>query len=168
MKHKKNNYASVTVEWEGSLSIDEVLELDNAGEDFGIYQIYGTHIIFGKKSLLYIGQTYKRETVRTFSQRFYEHVGWLKEEEDVRIHVGRIVKVDQILKRDMSAGDLRKIIKDTEALTIKWHSPPYNSSNIETYNGQRLEVVNQGKYGSLKDLYKSRDRKRWGYHGDYS
>ena len=164
----KNNYASVMVEWDGPRSIDEVFELDDEDQDFGIYQIYGTHIIFGKKALLYIGQTYKRETARTFSQRFYEHVGWLREEEDVSIHVGRIVKVDQTLKRDISAHDLRKIIKDTEALTIKWHSPPYNSANIETYNGQRLEVVNQGKYGSLEDRYKSRDRKRWGYSGDYS
>ena len=161
---KCNNYASVTVKWDGPLSICEVLELDDGDEDFGIYQIYGKHIIFGCGSLLYIGKT-----DQTFSQRFrYEHVGWLKEEEDVRIHVGQIVKVDQTLKRDMLACDLRKIIKDTEALTIKWHSPPYNSDNIGTYNGQRLKVVNQGKYGSLEERYKSRDRKRWGYSGDYS
>ena len=43
-----------------------------------------------------------------------------------------------------------------------WHSPPYNSRNIETYNGQRLEVVNLGNYGSLYEKYRSRDRKRWG------
>ena len=164
MKRKKNNYASVTVEWEGCLCLEEVLKLDDMDKDLGVYQIYGTHIIFGKKALLYIGKT-----DQTFSQRFrYEHVGWLKEEEDVSIHVGRIVKVDQTLKRDISPCDLRKIIKDTEALTIKRHSPPYNSDNIGTYNGQRLEVVNQGEYGSLEDRYKSRDRKRWGYSGDYS
>ena len=49
-----------------------------------------------------------------------------------------------------------------------WHSPPYNSRNIETYNSQRLEVVNLGNYGSLCEKYRSRNRKKWGWSGDYS
>ena len=43
-----------------------------------------------------------------------------------------------------------------------WHSPPYNSRNIETYNGQRLEVVNLGNYGILCEKHRNSDRKRWG------
>jgi hypothetical protein len=153
---------SVRVEWEGLFSIDKVLELNDKNKDFGIYQIYGTHIIFGKKALLYIGQTYKGETDRTFSQRFHEeHTVWLKEEEDVSIHVGRIKDCG------IDKSNLRQVIKNTEALTIKWHPPPYNSKNIETYNGERLEVVNRGIRGSLDKRYKSRDRKKWGYPGDY-
>ena len=34
-------------------------------------------------------------------------------------------------------SDWENVLKDAEALTINWHSPPYNSRNIETYNGQR-------------------------------
>ncbi len=118
-----------------------MLELDNKNKDFGIYQIYGRHIIFGADSLLYIG-----ETNQTFSQRFAEHTGWL-EEEGGSIHVGRIVS------EDYDAYNRKKVIKDTEALTINWHSPPYNSSNIDTYNGQRLKVVNLGERGSLEEEY---------------
>ena len=149
---------SVRVEWEGPFSIDAVLELDDKNKDFGIYQIYGHHIIFGAGSLLYIG-----ETNQTFRQRFItEHIVWLEEEEGVLIHVGRI------MKEDYDAYDRKKVIKDTEALTIKWHSPPYNSLNIGTYNGQRLKVVNLGALGSLEEEYISSNRKRWGYPGDYS
>ena len=118
---------SVTIEWEGPFSIDEVLGLDNRGKDYGLYQIYGPD------SLLYIG-----ETGKTFSQRFDEHLAWLEEEEEEG--VGRIV------------GEWcdEQVRKDTEALTINWHSPAYNSSNIDTYNGQLLKVVSRGKRRDLE------------------
>ena len=121
---------TVRVEWEGSLTIDEVLELGDPNRDFGLYQIYGCHVIFGDNSLLYIGETATKE--RTFSQRFVEHAGWLKEEKGVFIYVGRINKEDY-------GADRQQVIKDTEAFTIYWHSPPYNSSNIDTYNGMEAD-----------------------------
>ena len=130
---------TVRVEWEGPLTIDAVLELGDRNRDFGLYQIYGRHIIFGLNSLLYVGKT-----TETFSQRFRSgHVAWLKDEESVFIHVGRINK------EDYDGADRQQVIKDTEALTIYWHSPPYNSSNIDTYNGQALRVINDGERGDL-------------------
>ena len=129
---------TIRVEWEGPLTVDEVLKLGDRNRDFGLYQIYGRHIIFGLNSLLYVGSTDK-----TFSQRLRDHdVKWLADEESVFIHIGRINKEDYKVDR-------QNVIKDTEALTIYWHSPPYNSRNIETYKGQRLRVVNIGKPGSL-------------------
>ncbi len=140
---------SIKIEWEGPFSIEEVLELGDRSKDYGLYQIYGHHIVYGKDSLLYIG-----ETGQTFSQRFKsEHVMWLEEEEGVFIYVGRIASEDYD----------EQVRKDAEALTIKWHSPAYNSSNIETYNGQRLEVVNRGEYRDLEAEYISDNRKMWGY-----
>ena len=135
---------SVRIEWEGPFSNEEVLRLGNSNKDYGLYQIYGHHIVYGANSLLYIG-----ETGRTFSQRFNSnHIVWLKEEEGVFIHVGRIV----------SEYYDEQVRKDAEALTIYWHSPAYNSSNIETYNGQRLKVVNRGERGSLVAEYISDNR----------
>ena len=129
---------TVRVEWEGPLTVDKVLKLRDQNRDFGLYQIYGRHIIFGLNSLLYVGSTNA-----TFSQRLRNHdVEWLADEESVFIHIGRINREDY-------KADRRQVIKDTEALTIYWHSPPYNSRNIGTYNGQRLRVVNRGKCGSL-------------------
>ena len=47
----------VKIEWEGPFTIDQVLELNDKSKDFGLYQIYGRHVIFGVGSLLYIGKT---------------------------------------------------------------------------------------------------------------
>ena len=160
---------TVRVEWEGPLSLDAVKALDDEEDDCGLYQIYGHHVIFGACSLLYIGMT-----TSTFRRRFIDgpapHIDWLKEdeqeEEEVSVYVGRIVEGDYEPDPPLWS-DWENVLKDVEALTIYWHSPPYNSRNIETYNGQRLEVVNLGNYGSLCEKYRSRDRKRWGWSGDY-
>lgn len=147
---------NVGVEWEGPFSIDKVLELTDENKDFGIYQIYGRHIIFGTGSLLYIG-----ETNTTFGQRFKtEHKVWLDEEEGVFIHVGRI------MSEDYDAYGRKQVIEDTEALTIYWHSPPYNSCHVQRYKRQPLKVVNLGKRGSLDKEYSSSNRKRWGWKDD--
>ena len=135
---------TVRVKWEGPLTVEEVLEMKLGHKDFGLYQIYGRHIIFGLNSLLYVGSTDE-----TFSQRLMSH-RWLAHEESVFIHVGRINKEDY-------EADRKQIIEDTEALTIYWHSPPYNSRNIDTYNGQSLRVVNIGKPGSLDAEFSSID-----------
>ena len=148
---------SVRIEWEGPLSLDEVKELADGDEDCGLYQIYGRHIIFGDDSLLYIGMT-----TSTFRSRFFSgrepHIEWLVEEEGVSVYVGRIVEEDY--KHDPPHwSDWQNVLKDAEALTIYWHSPPYNSSNIETYNGQRLKAVNLGNPGDLCAEYISDNRK---------
>ena len=74
------------------------------------------------------------------------------------VYVGRIVEEDY--KHDPPHwSDWQNVLKDAEALTIYWHSPPYNSSNIETYNGQRLKAVNLGNPGDLCAEYISDNRK---------
>ena len=145
---------SVTVEWEGPLSLDYVIDELNGEDDSGLYQIYGTHIVYGANSLLYIG---KAEGL-TFSQRFSQHRSeWLSEEEGVSIRIGRIA-TDSYAYDPPDWSDWRKVLRDAEALTIYWHSPAYNSSNIETYNGQRLKVVNRGEYRCLQTEYISDNR----------
>ncbi len=146
---------SVRVEWEGRFSIKEVLKLNDQDDDYGLYQIYGRHIIFGANSLLYIG---KAEAV-TFSQRFNQHCSeWLLEETGVSIRVGRIVSEDYD-DDPPDWPDWRKVLRDAEALTIYWHSPPYNSTNINDYKGQHLKVVNKGERGALVAEYISDKRK---------
>ncbi len=45
---------SVRIEWKGSFSLAKVLGLDNENKDYGLYQIWGHHIVYGADSLLYI------------------------------------------------------------------------------------------------------------------
>ena len=135
---------SVTIEWEGSFCLDYVIDELNGRDDYGLYQIYGHHLVYGADSLLYIG---KAEGM-TFSQRFGQHAEGLLEEEDVSIRIGRIASEDYA-DDPPDWSDWRKVLRDAEALTIYWHSPAYNSSNIETYNGRQLKVTNRGDRGAL-------------------
>ena len=92
--------------------------------------------MFGPASLLYIGRT-----EQSFGERFQWHCDrWLWDDQetwDVSIRLGRV------------CPDAPDVLADVEAFEIYWHSPPYNSSNINSYNGQPLSVQNDGERGDL-------------------
>ena len=135
---------SVRIEWEGPFSLDYVIDELNRKDDYGLYQIYGTHIIFGLDSetdnLLNIGMTGPGST---FSWRFdgkkqewiwynLEHGG------EISIYIARLPFMSQ------------EEIELVEALEIYWHSPPYNGSHIDSCPRRPLlQIVNKGKRGKL-------------------
>jgi hypothetical protein len=45
----------VHIEWDGPFSIDEAKE-KNGKDDYGVYQIYGNHPVYGYGASLYIGK----------------------------------------------------------------------------------------------------------------
>jgi hypothetical protein len=133
----------VQVDWEGPFSIDQIVtgDLDLAGRK-GMYQVYGHHVVFGPGSLLYVGMTNKQ----IFRTRFKQHfVRWLQHESDVQIRLG-------ILHDE---GAMMQLLPEVEALTIWWHSPPYNSKNIWVYPGDPLRVQNWKQRGRLHAEYSS-------------
>ncbi|MDQ3523354.1 MAG: hypothetical protein M3434_13645 [Gemmatimonadota bacterium] len=80
-----------------------------AGEDYGLYQIYGAHILGDTNSLLYIGKA----TQQTFSARFQQHRTWLQHEDAVQIYVGRI---------HVPSGIPRPVTGRHGLLTFSWQS----------------------------------------------
>ena len=135
---------SVRVEWEGPFCLDYVIDELNRKDDYGIYQIYGTHIILepgGEADhLLYVGMT---KPGSTFSERFKNHkASWiwynLKRGGEISIHIARLPSMSE------------KKIKLVEALEIYWHSPPYNGEHISSCPRRPLlQIVNKGKRGKL-------------------
>ena len=123
------------VKWEGPFTVEAVLKMQDA-DDFGLYQIYGRHVVFGPEKLLYIGRT-----EQSFGERFQSHWDqWLWDdqyESDISIRLGRV------------HPDSSDVLADVEAFEIYYHSPPYNSSNINAYKGQPLSVQNDGDRGDL-------------------
>ncbi|SRR6266545_152071 len=71
----------VRVMWTGPYTLDEVLQKNDPKDDFGVYQVYGQHVVFGSGSLLYIGKACDQ----TFAARFQQHTDWLKAESDVSV-----------------------------------------------------------------------------------
>jgi hypothetical protein len=126
----------------------ELLEpLDQAKKakeiDWGIYQIYGTHPIFGDNTLLYIGMT----SDLGFAQRIDVHQReWiLYEADDCKIYLGRFFSETE---HDIISNDEWFIrICETEKLLIHFCTPPYNSQNIKDIKINRnFVLLSYGKH----------------------
>lgn len=124
------------IEWEGPLPVDKVLS--KSGEnDYGLYQVYLQHLVFGAGALVYIGKAERQ----TYATRFAQHLeDWLKWESDVSIRLGRLA--DGYFRTDDEWQEWMQLLGDAERLTVFWHTPPYNSHYITGYQGPSLRIQN--------------------------
>jgi hypothetical protein len=141
----------IEIAWEGPLTFDEAKEKKNK-KDYGIYQIYGTHNIFGENTLLYIGKAEQQE----FGVRLAQHSDWIiNEQNEIKIYLGRLGGINTI-----SDEEWVEQINIAEKLLIYFCSPPYNSSNINYYEISNDQIVlNFGKKNRIpyevSTLYKN-------------
>jgi len=141
---------SVHVDWEGPFDWRTVVSTKtDPDRDCGLYQICTNHLVHGPNTLLYVGKTDRR----TFSARLSEHAWWLTHEKDVAIYLGRLRAGDY--KVDPAWRDWTATLGHVEALTIYWHSPPYNSHFIARYSGPPLHVQSVNARGRLLEEYTS-------------
>jgi len=116
--------------WQGPHSLEDACKADTS-EDYGLYQVYGTHAVLGSDCLLYIGLTKDGGEKRRFGQRFLEHAEeWIKWENLITgIYLGRLGGIEPIDEsRHKEWGDM---IARAESLLIYYCSPPYNSKGIK-------------------------------------
>lgn len=114
----------------------------------GVYQVYGTHSVYGKDVLLYIGKT----TDQNFSMRMDTEQHWdfaaNHYNEFSHVHLGMLMPID-----DANINEFQSIITDIESLLINAHSPAYNASGIKGLKDHDLKnefiVVNWGNYGLM-------------------
>jgi len=69
---EKNMQETIRIKWEGPYSFKEVIEdrmFNSEAMDFGVYQLYGCHPVYGSNVLLYIGKAQDQ----TFSKRISQH-----------------------------------------------------------------------------------------------
>jgi hypothetical protein len=137
------------IEWEDPLSFQEVRTKTGEG-DYGLYQTYAHHLVYGPGSLVYLGEAQEQ----TFAMRFLQHwEEWLKSENDVSIRLGRLAPADY--RADDDWKEWEQLLSDAEKLSVFWHSPPYNPHFITAYFGQELRIQNWGNRGSLLPEYSS-------------
>jgi len=147
----------IEIEWEGPLDLEEIIKEktdggkspDYDGNDYGLYQIYGKHILNGDDTLLYIGKT----TGKTFSNRFKEHRRkWLSEEENIQIYLGRVYNP----KRHSEEDDWESWEDDielAEKILIYKYSPNYNGreiGNTPRLPSENVRLIHKGKKHKLK------------------
>jgi hypothetical protein len=127
------------------LEKESVSDLKSIGAKLGIYQIYGTHPIYGRNVLLYIGVS----TTNIFKRIKSHKSNWVKFEYDpVIIYFGEIVTPEEDFDFSMAEA-----IAMAESLLVYYCAPAYNSNLIveikEQYLKQDLIIRNYGKIGSL-------------------
>jgi len=123
----------LSISWDGPFTRHQVVKRftdggeapDYDGEDYGLYQIYGRHILGNRDALLYIGEA----TEQTFSARLRQHESWLVHEWPVRIYVGRIYLPRRHTDRDGWATWKADVLL-AERIIIYKYSPHYNSNSI--------------------------------------
>ncbi len=134
----------VHIDWDGPFSIDELGSLMDNEVDYGIYQVYGTHHIYGSDVLLYIGKADKQ----TFGVRLKQEA-WRNncDSNKVSIYIGRLAG-----ESTPNSNQWSKEIELAEKLLIYSHSPAFNSQSLNYIPDKDLygfHVLNWGNFRSL-------------------
>jgi len=156
----------IRIEWEGSFSLYDIgyndknkkyeltkAKLNDKYKDYGVYQIYGFHTLYGNSVLLYIGKAEDQTFAKRISQEGWEYSLDYK---NIQIYVGRFYNISDSdpLNND---GVWNKIISHAEKLLIYAHEPAVNSSNIRTLSRderiikqyENTRILNYGVHRSL-------------------
>ena len=134
----------IQIAWEGPYSLDELKKLQNIETDFGLYTIYGTHIVYGKDVLLYIGKADKQTLGKRISQEGWDNTN---DSKNHKIYVGRLhgplTPSDEVWSNQIGLA---------ESLLIYVHKPAYNQKNISSIPDislQNIHILNWGDHRSL-------------------
>ena len=131
------------------------------GQDIGVYQIYGKHMIYGDNVLLYIGMAPRTSfTARIGSHMRNWGVYW---DPNNTVHVGRLNMRDW--ENPASKPDA-ELIEAAEKLLIHHHSPAFNAGNVGTLYWRQnkiseflthnnVRVKNEGSRGCLERTVRS-------------
>lgn len=144
------NRLDIHINWEGPFTLKQALEL-NSSHDFGLYQYYGDHPVYGENVLLYIGKAVKQ----TFSQRLSQHNWHLWVSSPVQLYLGRIFAEEEIPESEWESR-----ISLAEKVLIYSHSPAFNTSNLNKIadSNTQAHVYN---WGRRKSLLPEASVKRW-------
>lgn len=139
---------NINIYWDEFCELEELTKKvkgNNEDTDYGVYQIYGSHPIYGNDVLLYIGKAIQQ----TFATRINQEKHWWynKDSSNVKIYLGRLIG-----NRPLDTAQWDEMISKAEEILIYSHKPAHNSSNINSVNEKRLSnthVLNWGNYRSL-------------------
>lgn len=136
----------IHLQWHGPYTKEEAKDLNDDFIDYGVYQIYGAHPVYGSDVLLYIGKA----SERCFGTRISEH-NWTalnQDAESVKVYVGRLCSYSGTPDDDT----WRLHIDMAERLLISAHQPARNSSGLNTSFGDNYFEAHILNWGQYKDL----------------
>jgi hypothetical protein len=134
----------IHIDWSGPHGLNEIASF-NGPTDYGIYQVYGAHHVYGGDVLLYIGLVERQ----TFATRFSQH-GWCPANHDagrLQVYVGRLFGYTT-----PDDPTWCRYIRLAERLLIHAHKPAENSQKelgaLEP-ELRNVHVVNWRRYRNL-------------------
>ncbi|HEY3431015.1 MAG TPA: hypothetical protein VGK09_00575 [Rhodocyclaceae bacterium] len=136
----------IHIQWSSPLKYSEALKLNDEFIDYGVYQVYGTHPLYGSDVLIYIGKADKQ----TFGKRLSQE-GWGTYNQDaarVLVSVGRLSGYKETPPND----EWSRQISDVERLLIYSHWPAGNSSGLNVQFGKEHHDVHVFNWGEYRDL----------------
>lgn len=139
----------IHVQWEGPFApaaflarpVDEIC-------DYGVYQVYGRHPVYGLRALLYIGKARDQTFATRLRQERWDV--WASNEGEVEFFVGRLSGGST-----PDGGEWSRQIDAVERLLILAHTPARNASGVAGLSEERdaeirdVHILNWGDYGSL-------------------
>jgi|ERR1035441_10540033 hypothetical protein len=149
---------TIHIEWDGPHRLDAVGSLVGLA-DFGVYQIYGGHPVYGNSALLYIGLA----AAQHFGHRIPQEQQWLDNRDAgrVEVYVGRLSGSQTPDRRIW-----RKHIKLAERLLIYAHSPPMNAQKRLARLEPALRFVRVLNWVKHRDLLPEVSGARWAWRED--
>jgi len=143
----------IHVQWEGPYEFEAAGGLKGP-TDYGVYQIYGGHPVYGSSALLYIGLAQAQH----FGTRIPQEQGWLDncDASRIQVYVGRLSG-----SHTPDAHRWDHLIAVAERLLIRAHCPAHNSQmNLATLEPdlRRVHVLNWGHH---RDLLPEVSGARW-------
>ena len=136
----------INIKWEGPYSFEEIKNLRELW-DYGIYQIYGAHLIYGSDVLLYIGKAEEN----SFADRIIAHISYYQihcpDFSKINIYVGRIAGTNTPNDKEWCNE-----ISLAEKLLIYSHKPPYNAKEIKWLSNESDKKNTKYSYIKLGKL----------------
>jgi hypothetical protein len=150
----------IDIEWDGPYRFwDHPRQLEPISDltgptDYGVYQIYGGHPVYGNSALLYIGLA----AVQYFGVRIPQEKHWLDNRDAgrVEVYVGRLSGT-----RTPDSDIWDRYIRLAERLLIHAHAPPMNVQKSLANLASELRHVHVLNWGYHRDLLPEVSGLRW-------
>lgn len=152
MEHR--NMKLIHIDWDGPIKLSELSKITDSEFDYGIYQIYGSHNVYGSNTLLYIGKADRQTIGKRISQ---EHWWWnTSDPNNLLVYIGRLA--GETTPDEYQWSDE---IDLAEKILINVHKPAYNTQNLITIPDEKLQNIHILNWGYYRDLLPEVSGLRW-------
>ncbi|MCQ4241913.1 hypothetical protein [Stutzerimonas stutzeri] len=134
----------IHVQWEGPFSYDDACKLRDGAHDYGIYQIYGSHPVYGSDVLIYIGKA----DIQTFGARLSQHHWHYTNQDKLTVYVGRLHGYGDTPADTQWSQQIAHV----ERLLIYSHWPAGNSSGLNVQLRDDFHYIHVLNWGKFRDL----------------